>query len=182
MVASCVGVTGFAASAHADEFLRPTPQRTTGPFYPVAHPRDEDADLTRVRGSCGRAEGQIIEVTGRVLNARREPSARAELDLWQADAFGRSAHPAELSTAPLDDAFQGFARLPTDRDGGFRLLTIKSWAYPADPSNGRRRTPHLHWMVTGRSDRMTTQMMFPDEPYNLGDIVLGRLPADRQPD
>lgn len=180
--ATGAAVAGLATPSSADDILRPTPQITLGPFYPVVHPRDVDADLTQLRGRRERAEGEVIEVSGRVLNLRGEPSARAELDMWQANNRGRYTHPADPNTAALDDNFQGFARLRTDRDGAFRLLTIKPGAYPADLSGGRWRPPHLHWLVTGRNDRITTQMMFPDEPYNETDTVLGRVPADRRAD
>ncbi|MBU6405830.1 MAG: protocatechuate 3,4-dioxygenase [Alphaproteobacteria bacterium] len=180
--ATGAAIAGLVPRAQADEVLSPTPQITLGPFYPVVHPRDVDTDLTRLRGRRGRAEGEVIEVAGRVLNVRGEPAVRAELDVWQANARGRYTHPGDPNVAALDDNFQGFARLRTDRDGAFRLLTIKPGAYPADRSGGRWRPPHLHWLVTGQNDRITTQMMFPDEPYNATDTVLGRVPADRQAD
>jgi len=44
-----------------------TPEQILGPFYPLK-PLDQNADLTRVSGRPGRAEGQVLTVMGRVLN------------------------------------------------------------------------------------------------------------------
>ena len=40
--------------------LLPTPQQTTGPFYPVDWSGDADADLVRVAGEAARAQGVVI--------------------------------------------------------------------------------------------------------------------------
>jgi protocatechuate 3,4-dioxygenase beta subunit len=46
----------------------PTPRMTEGPFYPRSFPEDSDADLTRVTGRNGRAQGTPLEVSGRVVD------------------------------------------------------------------------------------------------------------------
>ncbi len=78
--------------------LAPTLPQTMGPFYPVARGLDQDADLTIVRGHRGRARGEIINVIGRVLDGDGRPIPRAKLDLWQANAAGRYAHPSDNSS------------------------------------------------------------------------------------
>ncbi len=145
-----------AAQLSTDVLLRGTPQLTTGPFYPVLRPLDEDSDLTIIRGGQGVAKGRIIDVAGRVLAEAGRPVARAKLDLWQANAFGRYHHPADPAQAPLDPAFQGAAVLTTDSDGRFRFRTI----LPAPYGN---RARHIHFDVTGQRRRLVTQMFFPGE-------------------
>ena len=53
--------------------LAPTTPTTPGPFYPIIRPRDRDSDLTLLKGHTKRAQGQVIDLVGRVLNARGEP-------------------------------------------------------------------------------------------------------------
>jgi hypothetical protein len=48
-----LGLSGGAlasGSTDAAELLRPTPQETFGPYFPVRTPRYHDLDLTRVPG------------------------------------------------------------------------------------------------------------------------------------
>ena len=97
--------------------LKLTPEQIMGPFYPVIKSLDRDADLTIVKGKRGKAQGQVIQLMGRVLNARGEPVKGARLELWQANAQGRYMHPSDVNPAPLDPNFQGFA-VQIDRRGG----------------------------------------------------------------
>jgi protocatechuate 3,4-dioxygenase beta subunit len=161
---------GRASAVQAE--LAPTVNQTIGPFYPVARALDQDADLTIVRGRRGRAKGQIIEVVGRVLDPSGRPVPNARMDLWQANAAGRYAHPGDDNPAPLDPDFQGSAIFAADADGRFRFRTIKPGPYPG-------RVPHLHLDVIGRTQRVITQMYFPNEPGNQQDGVLSSIPDGR---
>jgi protocatechuate 3,4-dioxygenase beta subunit len=145
-----------AAQLATNVLLRGTPPLTTGPFYPVLRPLDEDADLTRIRGREGVAKGTIIDVAGRVLTGAGAPVEGAKLDLWQANSYGRYHHPADPARAPLDPAFQGAAVLRTDKDGRFRFRTIVPGPYGS-------RARHIHFDVTGHRRRLATQMFFPGE-------------------
>jgi len=91
----------------------PTPAVDRGPFYPPRKPEDSDADLTQIRGHTGRAAGQVIDVSGRVLSADGKPIAGATIEIWQANQAGRYAHPNDTNAAPLDPHFQGYALLRT---------------------------------------------------------------------
>ena len=93
-----------------------------------------------------RARGTIIEVSGRVLDRHGHPVNGARLELWQCNAAGRYAHAADVSTAPLDLDFQGYAALRTDASGAWRIVTVKPGGY--DPPIGHR-PPHLHWDLRG---------------------------------
>ena len=46
-----------------------------GPFYSLALPPEQDADLTEVAGGSARAEGEVIEVTGQIRDAACRPLA-----------------------------------------------------------------------------------------------------------
>jgi protocatechuate 3,4-dioxygenase beta subunit len=176
-----IGAIGAWQGATADAALEPTPSQTSGPFYPLTRPLEADADLTLLEGHAERAAGQVIHLTGRVLNARGEPIAGAKIELWQANAKGRYAHPDDRNPAPLDPNFQGFGAQLTDADGQYRFKTIKPAAYPINAMNPERvRPPHIHFDVAARDSRLVTQMYFPGEPANATDLILGRMDAAEQ--
>src|SRR5882757_6222511 len=164
-IASVVS-TRFAMARAA---LRRTPEQILGPFYPL-NPLDQNADLTRIPGRPGRAEGQVLTVMGRVLNLKGEPVRNAKVEIWQANAHGRYTHPSDTNPAPLDPNFEGAVVLTTDQEGRYRFKTIKPAGYPAGPN--RMRPAHIHFQVSGRQDRLVTQMYFEGDPYNDTDPFL----------
>ena len=155
---TCRGRGGVAANAGSN----------TRTVYPLSE-LPQTADLTRVSGRSGRAEGQVLNVTGRVLNLAGEPVRNAKIEVWQANTYGRYTHPSDPNPAPLDPNFEGSAILNTDAEGRYRFKTIKPAAYPAGPN---RMRPALHFQVSGRQDRLITQMYFEGDPYNQTDPFL----------
>jgi protocatechuate 3,4-dioxygenase beta subunit len=147
-----------------------TPEQALGPFYPVTKPPDQDNDLTTIRGKPGKAKGQEIRVSGRVLNTHGAPVPGATVEIWQANTFGRYTHPQDSNPEPLDPDFQGYGAQVTDASGGYSFATVKPGAYPV--GGGRTRPPHIHFMVTGPSSRLVTQMYFEGEPLNDTDPLL----------
>lgn len=166
-----VGAVAIASgSTLKSESLVPTSSQDLGPFYPIIRPADHDADLTRVKGRSGTAMGQPINVIGRIVDAQGNPVSNAQVDLWQCNAAGRYDHPGDRANpAALDPNFQGFARLATDRDGQFKFRSVKPKDYGTPIG---RRTPHIHFAIDGRAERLVTQMYFPGEPLNDSDFIL----------
>jgi protocatechuate 3,4-dioxygenase, beta subunit len=161
---------GLAArSAAATTALPRTPDQILGPFYPLKE-MAKTADLTRVPGRNGRASGQVLNVIGRVLNSAGDPVRGATVEVWQANSHGRYTHPSDTNPAPLDANFDGSAVLTTDAEGRYRFTTIKPAAYPAGPN--RMRPAHIHFQVSGRQNRLVTQMYFENDPYNGTDAFL----------
>ena len=128
-LAASTAATASFSIAYASP-LRPTPEQILGPFWPTQEKPDLSGDLTRVPGSTGRAMGQVLHVSGRVLNRDGMPVPNAKLDIWQANSFGRYRHPSDRNPAPLDPNFNGFAELASDADGSYRFVTIKPSPYP----------------------------------------------------
>lgn len=176
-VAGGLALAGHVGAAVAAP-LRRTPAQILGPFYPLVKPLDQDADLTAIRGRPGRASGQIVHVAGRVFDARGRPLEGARIEVWQANALGRYTHPSDRHDAPLDPNFEGYAVLRTDAEGRYRFKTIKPGAYPDDGS-GAMRAPHIHFDVSGRINRLVTQMYFAGEPLNDSDRFLRTAGARR---
>jgi protocatechuate 3,4-dioxygenase beta subunit len=176
------GLIGTMASkgavAETQTLLAPTGQETFGPFYPVRGPRGHDLDLTHYPGRNGRARGQVMELSGRVLDRKGNGLAGAEILLWQANAAGRYTNPVDTNSAPIDPNFLGVVAFTSGPDGSYRIRTIKPGPYP-EPS-GTIRTPHLHFDVTHGDYRLVTQMYFPGEPLNQTDILLSTLAARRR--
>ena len=170
-------LSATTGSGAASQTQRRTPSQVLGPFYPVEKPVDQDADLTVIAGKTGRAAGQVIEVTGRVLNGEGNPIAGARIEIWQANAQGRYAHPSDRNPAPVDPNFEGFALLKTDAEGRYRFKTIKPAAYPED--TGAMRAPHIHFDVLGHKNRLVTQMFFAGESLNDTDRFLQTAGANR---
>lgn len=148
----------------------PTPDQILGPFYPVQKPADGGTDLTRLRGRAGQAQGQVIYVTGRVLNLHGDPCPGVNLEIWQANGAGRYTHPHDRNPTPLDPNFDGYANVVTDSQGRYRYRTVKPGAYPVMADYWR--PPHIHYDITGKVNRLITQMYFPDEPLNKKDPLL----------
>ena len=174
------GSIGAAATvASAPLVAATTPRQTEGPFYPVHEQRDTDADMTHIEGHSGRAIGEVVEVSGRVLDEDGRPVADALVDVWQANAHGRYSHERDRNPAPLDDNFQGWAKLKTDAEGRYRFRTIKPGPYPV--RHDWSRPPHIHFKVARRGyHELTTQMYFAGEPLNDTDLLLQSVPEPGQ--
>ena len=124
-----------------------------GPYHLAGHP---DRQMMATAN-----DGQILVVTGRVLNTKCQPLGGAELDVWSANARG------VYSETP-----NGWCRgkVRTDASGHYRFETVYPGVY-----QGRPR--HLHLMIAQAGyDRVTTQMYFkgerPDIAANAVDKVM----------
>jgi protocatechuate 3,4-dioxygenase beta subunit len=170
-MSAMLGVTSVVSTkfAFAQAAVQRTPGQILGPFYPMKA-FAQNADLTKVPGRPGRAEGEILNVMGRLINLKGEPVRKARVEVWQANAHGRYTHPSDTNPARLDPNFEGSAVLTTDSEGRYRFKTIKPAAYPAGPD--RMRPAHIHFEVYGRQDRLVTQMYFEGDPYNNTDRFL----------
>ncbi len=127
-----------------------------------------------------RAIGQLIALTGRVLDEDGRPVADAVVELWQANAAGRYRHALDTGgEAPLDPDFAGHGRVRTDAQGRYAFRTIKPGAYAVRPAPGVWwRPPHIHFSILGPASlsRLVTQMYFPGEPLNAHDRILNSVP------
>ena len=166
----------LASGARAFQARPLTAESPMGPFFPLDTPADHDADLTWLKGRAKRAEGQVIQVAGRVLDMHGNPIAGARIDLWQANAAGRYMHPSDVSTAPLDPNFQGFASIVSDAKGDWRIVTIKPGGYDSPIGH---RPPHIHFDVRGHQHRNVAQLYFPEEAtLNASDTLYKLLGAE----
>jgi protocatechuate 3,4-dioxygenase alpha subunit len=136
----------------------PTPSQTVGPFFHYALDRPDWADLT-----AAGASGEKIRVEGRIIDGDGVPVFDAFLEIWQANAAGRYAHPEDRQDKPLDAKFRGFGRVGADADGRYAFTTIRPGRVP-----GRGNTlqaPHLNIAIFGRGllKQLATRLYFADQ-------------------
>ena len=177
-----------------------TPWQTVGPFFHYAMPWRGGADLVGgsdigaradlvpadhflLRGPAerGAIAGDRIEIAGTVCDGDGAPMPDALIELWQANAAGRYASPADArDEIALDADFAGFGRAATGADGGYRFRTIRPGRVPG-PGNALQ-APHAALSIMGRGilKRLVTRIYFEDVEGNDEDPVLALVPPERR--
>jgi protocatechuate 3,4-dioxygenase alpha subunit len=160
----------------------PTASATVGPFFPPHFFGPLDHNLTVRAAGAPSAQGEKIYVFGRIYEPNKVPRWNVIVELWQADARGRFAHPNDPRSNEADPNFMGWGRRWTDKAGFFDFLTVKPGGYD-DPLTGKRRAPHLNIALAGSGlmRRLVTTFFFPDDATNASDPVLAVVPAARRP-
>ncbi len=147
------------------ETCRVTPAQTAGPFYPGEREFKVDQDLTQIPNRP-RAQGKIVYIKGRVLDADCKPVVNANVEIWQACASGKYNNPKDPNPAPLDPNFKYWSEAYTNEAGEYLFKTIIPGAYPAD--NDWDRPPHIHFKISKLGYRdLVTQMYFKGHALNL---------------
>ncbi len=141
--------------------LQATTSQTVGPFFKIGLQQLYRDDLASEGVS-----GERVTIQGRVLDGDGNPVPDAILEIWQANAHGKYAHPEDTQDKPLEPGFKGYGRVPTNSDGRFRFVTIKPGPVPGP--DGKPQAPHLLVSVFMRGvlRRLVARMYFPDEPEN----------------
>ncbi|TWT50811.1 Protocatechuate 3,4-dioxygenase beta chain [Rubripirellula amarantea] len=153
----------------ADELMR-TPRQTEGPFYPVDLPLDTDNDLLIVNDAITPAVGEIVHLSGRVLDTSGAPVRNALVEIWQVDNQGVYLHKGSNDFEKLDRNFQSFGRFLTGSTGEYYFRTIKPVPYPG-------RTPHIHFAVKKNGKKiLTTQCYIKGYEGNERDGIWNRVP------
>ncbi len=156
-----------------------TPPQTDGPFYPGEDNFHQDGDLTVIPGHSQRAIGQIVYLSGKVVDQNCEPIAGANVEIWQACASGKYNNPRDPNPAPIDPHFKYWAEAFTDAEGSYRFKTILPGAYPA--SADWTRPPHIHFRITHLGHHeLVTQMYFKGNQYNDRDRILLSIPESER--
>ncbi len=151
-----------------------TPSEMEGPYYPITPQKDKDTDLTKLKGRTGIAKGEIIEITGQILDHESKPVEDATIDLWQANTYGKYHHPHDKNPAPVDENFQPWAIFQSGKEGAFTFKTIMPGIYPITGTN-MIRTPHIHFKISKNGYiSLLTQMYFPNHPINVQDPLIKR--------
>jgi protocatechuate 3,4-dioxygenase beta subunit len=173
--------TGLRAPLRTPVDLPHRLTEVTGPLLGEDRVRPEDADLTKRLG--GEAVGQRIIVHGRILDGDGRPVPNTLVEVWQANAAGRYRHVVDNWPAPLDPHFDGLGRVMTDDQGRYEFLTIRPGAYPWRNHDNAWRPAHIHFSLFGRAftQRLVTQMYFPDDPLFFQDPIFNSIPEAARP-
>ena len=151
------------------EALAQTAPVEEGPFYPVKLPLDTDNDLLIINNSITPAVGEIVYLSGRLLDAKGNPVRNAVIEIWETDSAGVYLKDRPNQTH-FDANFQGFGRFLTGSTGEYYFRAIKPVRYPG------RQAPHIHFKIFARGrDPWTTQLYIKGHPGNARDFVYRRI-------
>jgi protocatechuate 3,4-dioxygenase beta subunit len=175
---------GYRSTAlrHPKQPLIALPHRlteVTAPVFGEGRVGPDDNDLTKGHG--GEPIGQRVIVHGHVKEDDGRPVPDTLIEIWQANAGGRYRHQVDQWPSPLDPNFTGGGRTVTDKDGYFRFTTIKPGAYPWRNHPNAWRPAHIHFSLFGRAftQRLVTQMYFPDDPLFFQDPIYNSVRDER---
>ena len=159
-----------------------TPSQTVGPFFaygltPEQYGFDQMTSIASGDMAGADTDGTRIRVEGRVFDSEGAVVPDAMIEVWQADAQGRHAHPADSRGS--NAGFSGFGRhgTGTDPENRFIFDTVK----PGPIGDGQ--APHLNLIVfmRGMPLHAYTRIYFPDEvEANAADPVLAVVLAERR--
>ncbi len=160
--------------------MRETASQTAGPYVHIGlAPRQAGFEIFETNfGSVltnPQTEGQRIRIEGRVFDGIGTVLKDVLLEIWQANAAGKYAHPADRQPGKaLDPAFRGWGRACTDFETGiYTFDTIKPGVVSG--RRGRFMAPHVNlWIVArGINLGLNTRLYFSDEAdANAKDAVL----------
>jgi len=154
---------------------RATSSQTVGPFFSIGVSRLNQNEL-----AAPDVAGERITIRGRVLDGDGNPVPDSLLEIWQANSHGKYAHPEDTQQKPIEPAFKGFGRIPTDENGNFQFTTIKPGEVPGP--GGKSQAPHLlvSFFARGLLRRLVTRIYFPDDPANSADFALNLVEPARR--
>jgi len=141
----------------AEEALVKTPADYEGPFYPVTRQDDIDNVLIHVKGQTGVAKGDILNLSGAVINTRGEPQQGVTIEIWQTDPDGRYKHPGDSTPGERDPNFQYWGAAATDTVGSFFFKTIVPGAYYPRPA-------HIHYKIWRDGNLILTSQIYFKKP------------------
>ncbi|MFL6662774.1 MAG: protocatechuate 3,4-dioxygenase subunit alpha, partial [Rhizobacter sp.] len=170
--------------------LRETASQTAGPYVHIGlAPKAAGFDI--FENDFGNVlvspatKGERIRIEGIVYDGAGAPMRDVLVEIWQANAEGRYAHPGDRQKGKSDDpAFRGWGRAVSDFDTGlYTFETVKPG--PVMGRNGRLMAPHIGFWIVARGINigLNTRMYFGDEAKaNAADPVLALVdnPARRQ--
>ena len=147
-----------------------TPSDHEGPFYPVTRQHDEDNDLINVAGQSEPAKGEILNLSGIVLNTKGQPREGVTVEIWQTDPSGKYKDPRDNTPGERNPSFQYWGKATTGVDGTFFFKTLVPGGYAPRPA-------HIHFKVWVAGQlRLTSQIYFKNHP-DRSESSPARLPA-----
>ena len=159
---------------------RETASQTAGPYVHIGlAPQAAGFDIFENNFGNVLAEaktkGERIRIEGRVFDGIGTVLKDVLIEIWQANAAGKYAHPADRQAGKaIDPHFRGWGRACTDFETGVYAFDTDQ-AGPVEGRNGRVMAPHINvWIVArGINIGLNTRIYFSDEAEaNAKDAVL----------
>jgi len=155
--------------------LKATSSQTVGPYFRIGLNWLYTDNLAAENPS-----GDKFEISGKILDADGNAIPDAILELWQANASGKYAHPEDTQNKSIDPGFLGFGRVSAEENGSFHFTTIKPGRVPG--LDGKLQAPHIvvSIFMRGLLRRLVTRIYFPDDPANDEDFALNLVEPARR--
>ena len=175
----------MALTPFAPFHLNETASQTGGPYVHIGlAPKQAGFDIFENNFGnvlvTSETRGERIDIEGRVYDGSGSLVRDVLIEIWQANAAGRYAHPSDRQDLPIDPSFRGWGRTGADFETGvYRFETIKPGAVLG--RNGTRQAPHILLVLFARGINLGlhTRLYFSDEAEaNLRDPVLGGIEWD----
>ncbi|OLL17439.1 MULTISPECIES: protocatechuate 3,4-dioxygenase subunit alpha [unclassified Rhodococcus (in: high G+C Gram-positive bacteria)] len=175
----------MSLSPHSMIERRPeTPSQTGGPYVHIGlAPQQAGFDIFDNNFgnvlTTPETKGEHITLEGRVFDGTGTPVRDVLIEIWQANAAGRYAHPGDTQDGhtqdrAIDPTFRGWGRTGGDFDTGvYTFETIKPGPVPANV--GGFQAPHILMVLFARGINigLHTRVYFDDEAdANAADPVL----------
>ncbi|MEO6746742.1 MAG: hypothetical protein ABIS28_15640 [Caldimonas sp.] len=151
------------ASLSSNAPARRTPGLLLGPYYPLDRPADAGSTLWSGPAPIG---ARCLHLEGCVRSGDGTPLPEARIEMWQADPAGRYRHPSARDPTAVLDGFAGYGATRSGADGRFVFRSLVPGAYR---EGATLRAPHLHLQITGRHDRLVTQLFLRGDVRNGAD-------------
>jgi protocatechuate 3,4-dioxygenase, alpha subunit len=132
--------------------LQATTSQTVGPYFKIGLQW-----LNRDNLVGEGVSGERVTIQGRVFDGDGVPVPDAILEIWQANAHGKYAHPEDTQDKPLEPGFKGYGRVAVSDEG--LLVSV---------------------FMRGVLRRVVTRIYFPDEPRNAADFILNLVEPARR--
>jgi protocatechuate 3,4-dioxygenase beta subunit len=123
------------------------------------------------------AQGDVVVLTGRLMNLDGQPISGGEIEIWQTDERGIYNHPGDSDRENRDRGFQFFGTSTTDDSGRYAFRTILPGRYEPRPR-------HIHVRIRmNRRTVLISQLYFrtSDDPFRIGsvpdELLVGLTPA-----
>ena len=136
----------------------------------------------RPHGHNGEAIGQRIIVHGHVKEDDGRPVPDTLVEIWQANAGGRYRHRVDNWPSPAGpELHRRRAHDHRRRRATSAFVTIRPGAYPWGNHPNAWRPAHIHFSLFGRAftQRLVTQMYFPDDPLFFQDPIYNSVRDER---
>jgi protocatechuate 3,4-dioxygenase alpha subunit len=150
--------------------VRETASQTAGPYVHIGlAPQQAGFDIFENNFgnvlTTPETRGERIRVEGIVRDGSGTPVRDVLIEVWQANAQGKYAHPADRQEGKsADPTFRGWGRACSDFETGlYTFETIKPG--PVAGRNGRVMAPHINFWIVARGINigLNTRMYFSDE-------------------